>query len=625
MRRVRISIGTKISAGFLLLLLLMGVSGLVSYSALSRLQVQYGQVLHETYLLAQTAEQLNAEYQLQSQLTMAYAATRDDRQPEVLASRKRVEEYTARLEEAGSTDPEIASHTALIMEQQSRFYRMVDGLFLNGDNLEAYQLVLQADNARALGEALGRQTTSFREYLSSRVDAAQEAAKAQSGMAVTSLSIVIGLSVLVGLGVMLFVNRVVALPLRAVANQLRDISSGGGDLTRELKVTSNDEIGMLADSFNQLVRGLSAMVRRIAEAADNLLVRSQEMEASSREVAAAVSNVSEAMSKVATGTERQASETHMARGVMEELGSAIEQIASGAQQQAEQVQTTTAVINSVVRAMSGVAQQAAEIASASREAAGTAHRGAQVVDQTLDGMNRVRDQVLWAADRVSALGEHGNRIGEIMQVITEIAGQTNLLALNAAIEAARAGEQGRGFAVVAEEVRKLAERSAMSASEIRGIIASIQSGTADAVQAIQQGTVQVEEGSQLAALAGKALQEILATVETTNQNIQSISSSAQAVLASSRDAARSVEEVAAVTQENTAATEEMAAGADEVQSAILGVNRISSDNASVVTEVSTAIVQVDHSTGAIAESAQVLSGIAAELRSLVGQFRVKTQ
>jgi methyl-accepting chemotaxis protein len=619
---VRISIGTKISAGFLLLLVLMGVSGILSYAALGRLQVQYEQVLHETYLLALTAEQLNAEYQMQSQLTMAYAATRDDRLGEVMASRKRVDAHTAQLKEAGTSDPEIASHTALILEQQSRFYRMVDGLFSNGEGLEAYQLVLQADNARALGEALGRQTASFREYLSLKVQAGEETARAQSAAAVTLLTVVIGLSVVLGIGVMIFVNRVVALPLRAVANQLRDIASGGGDLTRELKVTSNDEIGLLADSFNHLVRGLADMVRRLADAADNLLVRSQAMESSSREVAVAVSSVSDAMSKVASGAMRQTAETSTARGVMEELGSAIEQIASGAQQQAHQVQETTAVINTVVRAMGGVAQQAAEIANASREAANTAHQGARVVDQTLEGMNRVRDQVLWAAEKVSALGEHGNRIGEIMQVITEIAGQTNLLALNAAIEAARAGEQGRGFAVVAEEVRKLAERSATSASEIRGIIASIQSGTGEAVSAIQAGTVQVEEGARLASMAGEALKGILAAVETTSQNIQSISDSAQSVLASSREAARSVEEVAAVTQENTAATEEMAAGADEVQSAILGVNRISSDNASVVTEVSSAIMQVDQTTGAIAESAKVLSGIAAELRSLVGQFRL---
>jgi methyl-accepting chemotaxis protein len=509
----------------------------------------------------------------------------------------------------------------LLTEQQTRFYRMVDGLLANGDSLAAYQLVLQADNARALGEVLGRQGASLREYLTQKVDVARDAARAQARMAVMVLGIVIGGSALVGSTVTVLVYRLVVLPIRAVTNQLREISSGAGDLTQQLQVSSHDEIGMLAESFNQLVRGLSGIVRRVTVASDELLSRSRDMENSSQEVEQAVSGVSDAMNQVAGGAERQTEETEGARNTMGELVQAIQQIAAGAQEQAQQVQHATHTISFMVRDMEGVAEQASVIANASREAAATAHQGAAVVDQTLLGMNKVRDQVVSAAERVSALGEQGKRIGEIMQVITEIANQTNLLALNAAIEAARAGEQGRGFAVVAEEVRKLAERSALSANEIRTIIESIQFGTKDAVAAIQEGTTYVEEGAQLAAKAGQALKAILASVERTTADVQGISGAAQSLLSSSREAARAVEEVAAVTQQNSAATQEMAAGADEVSAAIQGVNRISTDNGSAVSEVSSALMQVTGSVGDIAGASRLLSGIASELRSLVGQFR----
>lgn len=622
MRKMRLGIGSKLSAGFILILILLGVSGGWSYLALSRLDGQYGKVVEGIFPLALVAEQLNSEIQTQSQLLMAYAATRDDRQREIKQSRQLVDGYIAQLEQAGRTDEDLATKTSMLVEQRKRFDRMVDGLFVNGADLQAYQLVLQADNARAIGEVLGKQTKELRTLLQTRVDVARSLAKGEAQVAFMVLTAVLALSVLVGIGVTVFVYRVVALPLRAVALQLKDIASGAGDLTKQLKVSSNDEIGLLAESFNQLVQGLAGIVRRVILASDEMLNRSEAMERSSSLVADAVSGVSAGVGQVASGADRQSSETGAARETMTELVSAIDQIARGAQQQALQVQDATITISSMVQAMERVAAQTTSIAQASREAATTAHQGAAIVDQTLLGMNQVRDRVVGAAVKVSALGDHGKRIGEIMQVISDIASQTNLLALNAAIEAARAGEQGRGFAVVAEEVRKLAERSALSATEIRNIIQSIQAGTKEAVAAIQEGSVQVEEGAELAAAAGKALKEILRAVESTTGDIREISEAAQLVLASSRDAARAVEEVAAVTQENSAATEEMAAGADEVKIAIEGVSEISQENGAAVSSVSATIHQVNQSVGSIAESARRLSGTAAELRKLVGQFRI---
>jgi methyl-accepting chemotaxis protein len=622
LRRMSWSIGTKLSLGFVLLLVLLAASGLWSYLALNRVQVQYAKVLDEYYPLALVAEQLNTEIQFQSQLTMAYAATRDNRKSEIQASRQRVSELLQRLNAAGEHDLEVGAKVAKLVEQQTRFYRMVDGLFANGDELAAYQLFLQADNARALGEALGKETESVREYLMQQAAEARTLVRQATRTASAGLVVIQLVSIGIGLVVTVFVYRMIALPLRAVALQLRDIAAGTGDLTKEIRVASRDEIGLLAESFNRLIHGLAGLVRRIIVASDELLNRSKQMEGSSNEMAQAVSGVSEAMSQVAAGAERQTAQTEGARAIMRQLVDAIGQIAIGAQQQAEQVQQTTHVINSMLMAMEGVADRANAIAGASQEASAAAHVGAAVVDQTLAGMNEVRDQVVGAAAKVIALGEQGKRIGEIMQVITEIANQTNLLALNAAIEAARAGEHGRGFAVVAEEVRKLAERSALSANEIRGIIESIQFGTKEAVAAIEQGSVRVEEGAGLAATAGKALREILSTVESTAAHIRGISEAAQSVLEATRSAARAVEEVAAVTEENTAATEEMAAGADEVMGAIVGVNEISLGNFQITVDASSGLNQVNLAMKEVADSARLLLGIASDLRSLVGQFRV---
>ncbi|MGE5676257.1 MAG: methyl-accepting chemotaxis protein [Mycobacterium leprae] len=614
-------IGTKLLGGLLIILALLGGSGLWSYITLQKLEAEYGRVVGQTYPLAMAAEQFDTEVQLQSQLLMGYAATRDDTSKAVGESRKRVEVYIAKLQEAGESDPVLAEQVKELVVQQDRFYKMADGLFANGNSLSTNQLFLQADNARALGEALGRQAATLCQSLVDGVDAARQAAEAQARTAVMVLAAIVTLSIVFGLVVSVFIYRAIVVPIRAVGAQLGEIASGAGDLTQELHVSAHDEIGALAESFNQLVHGLSDMVRRIGTASNDLLNRSHEMEALAQDAALSLAGVSSAMTQVASGAERQTAETNTAYHTMGELTSAIDQIAGGAQQQAEQVQRATTMISSMVQAVAEVAHKADVITERSREATATATQGANIVDQTLAGMNKVRDQVLGAAVKVRALGDHGKRIGEIMTVITDIARQTNLLALNAAIEAASAGERGRGFAVVADEIRKLAGRSAVSATEIRNIISVIQTGTVDAVAAIEAGTAQVEEGAKLAADAGTSLNEIMATLESTVASIQEISEAAHSVVLSSRDAARAVEEVAAVAEENSASTEEMAAGANEVNAVIHGVNQVSTDNMATVAAVSVSVEQVNESVAHTAEAARLLSSIAAELQTLVAQFR----
>ena len=192
-----------------------------------------------------------------------------------------------------------------------------------------------------------------------------------------------------------------------------------------------------------------------------------------------------------------------------------------------------------------------------------AREGGKVVTMTIDGMNRIADVVEKSADTVFVLGQNSDKIGEIIQVIDDIADQTNLLALNAAIEAARAGEQGRGFAVVADEVRKLAERTTNATKEIASMIHTIQNDTADAVTSIQEGKKEVESGKVLALKAGDVLKEIVegagqvadiivqvaaaseeqaATVEEIGQNVEAISSVAN-------DSASGIQQIASATED----------------------------------------------------------------------------
>src|SRR5439155_7630128 len=156
----------------------------------------------------------------------------------------------------------------------------------------------------------------------------------------------------------------------------------------------------------------------------------------------------------------------------------------------------------------------------------SARHGADAVRQTVSGMLEIKGVVAAASAKVEDLGKLGEKIGAVVETIDDIAEQTNLLALNAAIEAARAGEHGRGFAVVADEVRKLAERSQRETKAIAELIRQVQSGTREAVVAMESGSGKVEDGAARADQAGAALTDILEAVDEMVTRVTSIASAA---------------------------------------------------------------------------------------------------
>jgi twitching motility protein PilJ len=204
-----------------------------------------------------------------------------------------------------------------------------------------------------------------------------------------------------------------------------------------------------------------------------------------------------------------------------------------------------------------------------------ARQGADAVNNTIEGMNRIRDQVQETAKRIKRLGESSQQIGEIVQLIDDIADRTSILALNASIQAAMAGEAGRGFAVVAEEVERLAERSTNATKKIAGLVKAIQSETNEAVTAMEEGTREVVEGSKLANQAGQALSEIQNVSGRLAELIQSISQASRQQARVSESVAKSMTQISEVTQQTAAGNKQAAVSvnslaslADELRSSV---------------------------------------------------------
>ena len=315
------------------------------------------------------------------------------------------------------------------------------------------------------------------------------------------------------------VNRQNQDAILRLMNELGDLA--GGDLTVTATV-SEDITGAIADSINYTVEELRVLVGRINDAAGRVTQATEIAQQTSAELLAAA--------------ERQSVE-------IQDAGRSVLAMASSMSE------------------VSGSANLSAQVARQSLAAAG---KGTVAVQDSIKGMNEIREQIQETSKRIKRLGESSQEIGEIVELISDITEQTNVLALNAAIQAASAGDAGRGFTVVAEEVQRLAERSGEATKQIAAIVKTIQTDTQGAVSAMEESTRGVVEGAKLSDAAGQALAEIGDVSQNLAQLIESISDATRTQADSATSVAGKMQDILRVTEQTTAGTQKTAIAVGEL-------------------------------------------------------------
>ncbi len=250
---------------------------------------------------------------------------------------------------------------------------------------------------------------------------------------------------------------------------------------------------------------------------------------------------------------------------IDEISSSSEQMASGSLEQSQQASEVVSFVEEMTRNIISNTENANQMAETAKEQGIKAKEGGKVVAETINGMLKISSVVEKSATTVNGLGESSKKIGEITQVIDDIASQTNLLALNAAIEAARAGEHGRGFAVVADEVSRLADRTTKATKEITAMITQIQQDTLEAVTSIREGSIEVAKGKELVTKAGQMLETIIAGAENVTSVSEQVAKASEEQSSSAEQISANIEAIANVTSESAQGIEQIARSSEELQ------------------------------------------------------------
>lgn len=464
-------------------------------------------------------------------------------------------------------------------------------------------------------------------------------------------SLVLVMALAVGAGLSVAGARVLMRPVAGIAESATKIASG--DLTVRSESNTRDELGLLAETFNQMTANLrktieqikssqakvssvvetvgprsrsvldsidrqgrsldsayssidelNSGIRKITDNVESLSASSEETSSSILEMVASLEEVSRHTDSLYASVEDTSSATEEMVTSISEVGRSMDYL----QNFVTDTSTSMVEMSTSISQVESNAARSHDLAQAVAEAAGS---GMRAVSETIEGMEEIRRAVLDANEVVSRLGEKSVSIGKILNVIDDIAEQTNLLALNAAILAAQAGEQGKGFSVVAAEIRDLSERTASSTREIDNLIRAVQMEVENALKTMARGSSLVEGGVELSHEAGRALNHILESARKSSDMVKEIANATREQAQGSEAVAHAIEKLQEMVRQINTATSQQATGSDHILRAVETMREITRYVRQATTEQKSGSVMISKATEQMIDKVHEIFEVAA--------------
>ncbi len=399
-------------------------------------------------------------------------------------------------------------------------------------------------DSKSVVEELMAAIADMKEYMMESVEKTTIELEELAKLTLTLILALIVVAIVVGVIISSVISQGIARPVSKMTASMKEISEGNLQIDHVI-IKNNDEIGILASTFNKMLEDLKGMVTRMRDSSVELASSAEQLSASSEESLASSQMVATAAEQQMMGSEQQLRIVDKNNDSLSDMSHIVDRISVSNDEMEHAANTVIELVAD----------------------------GSEVVSKVSDQMNTIDATIKESSDIIKEMEQHSNEIQKVTALITEISEQTNLLALNAAIEAARAGEYGKGFAVVAEEVRKLAEQSKNSASEIESMVGVIQLAAGKAVKSIDIGGEKVKEGLNASNQSRQVFVEIETAVGVVGSKIESVSTAikeiqtvSEAVTVASKEIQLLAQQTADGANDTSAATEEQLAANQEISS-----------------------------------------------------------
>ena len=392
---------------------------------------------------------------------------------------------------------------------------------------------------------------------------------------ISRLTVIISaITLLLALVVCFVVVRASVRPLGVLADVADDIAGGN------LQVTIDDrkfggEVLDLSTAFKAMVASLLENINKAEQMSADAQAQTVKAQEAMREAEIARQAAENAKREgMLAAADRLEDVVNIVSSASEQLSAQIEQSERGSQEQAARVAETATAMEEMNCTVLEVARSAGAAAEGANHSKLKAEEGAQIVHQAVTGIQSVQEVSLALKEDMATLAEQADSISQIMGVISDIADQTNLLALNAAIEAARAGEAGRGFAVVADEVRKLAEKTMISTTDVGNTVTSIQRSVNQSITQVEKAVTLIGEATERSNRSGEALGEIVSLVDAATDQVRAIATASEEQSATSEEINRAITQINVISTETAATMREAAQAVSELAAQAQALNAL---------------------------------------------------